>query len=241
MKKLFIFLLIINVPNYLFSQAKKFSISFPLFSFALGGPGASLHSEMEEQGFNDFYRYGIFYTQYPIKDRSPRILVRASFRHKNQGSIYLVGGIAQKGSVEGFKSTGTAEDPSFVFWTTTYTTGIHKKIDYSLYQAGAGYEYTAPRSSIKLAAAASAFFYNYSLAGAGSTTESTVIPGLNLNIRIPLGKPVSVAGLEIIADFNLSPAVQMKEISNNHGSFQTRTKTALTHGSIGLAISFRAK
>ena len=138
----------------------------------------------------------------------------------------MVGGIAQKGRIEGYDKNGLF--PGF------------KEVSYSLYQAGAGYEYTTPQSAIKLAVAGSALFYNYTLKDQKSTSASTILPGLNMNVRIPFVKFSSFIGLEFIADFTLAPAVNATDLTEYFKSYKP-LKTSMTFGSLGLALSLRGK
>ena len=80
------------------------------------------------------------------------------------------------------------------------------------------------------------------MTGEGGTTESSIIPGLNLNMRIPiLIKVKSFIGIEFFTDLNLAPSVQMKEIKNNSTSFKSTRNTTMTHASIGMAVCFKVK
>jgi hypothetical protein len=240
MKKILAFLLIISLPSLTYAQAKKFSVSIPLYSVKVGGPISSIKNEMKQQGYGDDYIYyflGERYTDpHPATDQQFSLLVRGAYKISNNGSIYVLGGILSKGSVVGFHSTGWY-DETFIF-RSRHSLGEYMSVQYSLSQAGAGYEYTVPKTSLKLAAAASAFIYKYQIEETGAKTKLS--PALNMNIRTSIYKIKNIGGLEVFGDINLAPAVEMEEMKSTEKSFNSM-KAGMTNVSVGLALYISGK
>jgi len=246
MKKIYSFLLLVSLsPLFSLAQTTKWFVTFasaPTF----GGSAGQVKNKMAAQGYNDqevntIFLFG-FSRQYPIKTVDPAVLIKAGFKQKENRSIYFIAGITNSGSAEGFKKEG--EDYS-LFPLFGGTTGTYVDYNYKIFQLGAGYEYAFQKTRTKLSAGPSLFIYKYELSGFGEEQNKTsLIPGVNLNMRFPLGKEKRLFGIDLFADINLAPPAKTKDLYSNQDGKVKRFSAGsvnMVHGSAGIAFSFRRR
>jgi hypothetical protein len=233
MKNLFPAMLIIINLNC-FAQTKKWFVSF-LPGIAFYGPSASLKNQMKAQGYgDDFEGFAIFgdgITHYP-RGGAVALMATAGKRITDHKSIYFVAGVCEKATVEGFQAEGWSG------WLFSYTTGNYISVSYNIYQLGAGYMFSFFKSRTWVGFAPSIYLFNYGISENNSLKEKhgSIVPGVSLNARIPLGKEKKLFGLELVINGNMAPPVRMK--SDNLQGFQPKNAN-MFFASAGLALSFR--
>ena len=245
MKKIYSVLLLVSLsPLFSLAQTTKWFVTLTAAP-GFGGPAGSIKSKMEGQGYADQEDNAIigftWSRDYPIKSVAPALLLKGGFKQKESRSIYFIAGVSS-GTVEGFKKEGA--DYSW-YPLIGGTTGSYVDYEYNLYQLGAGYEYAFKNTRTRLSVGPSVFIYNYKLSGFGPIQEKTsFIPGLNLNMRFPLGKEKRLFGVELFTDLNLAPPAQTKGLYSNEGGKINKFSPGsvnMVHGSAGLAFAFRRK
>jgi len=240
-----IFLLIIssNLAVLCSAQASKWFVSLtsgPVW----GGPGGSIKRQMVKQGFDDqshFIFLGADFTSdYPKKSNGASFMIRGGKKQKENRSIYFAAGIADKGSVRGYKSKGTFSS----WWLFGGTDGNQITIDYDVYSIGAGYQYSFPKTRSKLGLGPTAFLFNYQMQTNHQETvkKSSIIPGASFNARVPLGREKKLFGVELFANANLALPAKMKQLQTSGTSSEATFNSCrvnMIHATAGLAFSFR--
>ena len=215
-----------------------------------GGPQGSLKNKFEKTGFNQTSEFSFFglgsNTSYPIVYRGVPVLVRAGKKLKGKKSIYVVAGTSAAAEVSGYKREGSFGG------VIAGTFGTHINMNYKVTQIAAGLENSMPKSRIKLGYAPGAFLLRYhNTPGVSNPKKTTsVVPGLALTGRLPLGREKNNVGVELVADINLAPPATIKEqykmVGDNISGFSTvqalsATKVNMVHGTAGLALTLRKK
>lgn len=214
-----------------------------------GGPKGSIKSKFEKTGFNQTSTFSFFglggSTKYPIVSSGVPLLLKVGKKLKGKRSVYVIGGVSASAEVSGFKDEGS-NNGLFSLWGTSIF------IRYNIILLAAGMEYTMPKSRIKLGYAPGAFLLRYGNnrpTNKGNKTIS-VVPGLALTARLPMGKETSSVGVELVADINLAPLATIKEqyktffdssYNNIEKEVLSPTKVNMVHGMAGLALTFRKK
>lgn len=237
MKKLFSAMLIVINLNC-FAQTKNWFVSFSVAP-AIGGPSASLKSQMKAQGYGDnaestFVIFGDGTTTYP-RGGAMALLATGGKKISDHKSIYFVAGISQKATVEGFNAQGWS-DGFFGLFAGTY--GNHVSVSYNTYQLGTGYMYSFPKSRTSLGFGPAVYLFNYGISEnyAPKEKHSSIVPGASFNARIPFGKERKLFGVEFVINGNIAPSVKMK--SDHTEGFQPKNANMFS-ASAGLAFSFR--
>src|SRR5688500_12773282 len=132
MKKLFTLFAIMLLVGVAQGQTDWFfSVST---GYGFGGPLQSINKNMERSNLGQkspgVNFLGLFFEgpQYPIKEAGVPFLVKAGKKLKEGKSLYVVGGVPNRGEVSGFENSGV------------YGNSIH--IRYKIVQLGAGYQYS---------------------------------------------------------------------------------------------------
>ena len=114
MKQILIISLIGLFPFTALAQPTKWFFSLSTGASA-GGPARSMFKELKAQGYDDVSETNflglVITSDYPKKYRNPAFLLKGGFRQKANRGYYFIAGIADKGTVEGFKET----DPGSAF------------------------------------------------------------------------------------------------------------------------------
>lgn len=228
-------LLIINISC--FAQASPWFLSFSAGP-VIGGPSASLKSQMRAQGFDDdavstFVIFGSGTTHYP-HGGAGAFLMRAGKRISDYRSLYLVTGISQKATVEGFRAQGWS-DGIFGLFAGTY--GQKVSVSYSVYELTAGYQYSFSNTRSKIGFGPSAFLLRYSN-DHHAGHRSSLVPGVSFTARVPFGRERRSLGFELVFETRLAPPVKMKF---DHTEGFEPGSVNMIHGSAGLAFAFRKK
>jgi hypothetical protein len=249
MKELLLATLLTTFFTTAFAQPPKWYLSVSSGA-GWGGPKGSIKSKFEKTGFNNTSSFNIIgiggSTQYPVVYSGLPLLVRAGKRLKGAKSIFLIAGTSAAAEVSGYKKEGSFS--GFIGGTL----GTHIFIRYKVMQVTAGMEHTMPKSRLKLGYAPSAFLLRYSNVPGGLESKKTtsVVPGLALTGRLPLGKEKRRVGVELVADVNVAPSATIKEqyktMTDDNGSSKevqvlSATKVSMVHGMAGLALTFRKK
>jgi hypothetical protein len=237
MKKLFsAMLLIVNLSC--FAQASKWFVSFTAAP-SLGGPAASLKSQMKNQGYGDqsetsLVIYGSGTTKYP-RGGAVALLASGCKRINDHKSIYFVAGTSEKATVKGFDAEGYSNG-FFGLFAGTY--GNHVSVSYTTYQLTAGYMYSFSNSRTKFGFGPSVYLLNYGISEnfAPKEKHSSIVPGIAFNSRIPFGKERKLIGIDFVFNGNMAPPVKMK--SNPKNGFQPKNANMFS-ANAGLALTFR--
>jgi len=247
MRKLFAvaaFLLAV-APAFAQNTQWYFSVSSGL---GWGGPQSSLISKFEKTGFNQtstgiiiFINYSI---DYPQKSRGVPVTARAGYRLKENLNLFALAGASAAGTVEGYKKTGEIIDLG-IFGGSV---GTHITINYDVTEVAVGLEHEIKNTRLKLGYAPAAFILNYRNNHSINTgKETSLVPGVALTARMPLGKEKRSVGFELIADLNLAPPATIKEqVYQGDNGIGTKTvlsatKVNMVHGMAGVALTFRKK
>lgn len=237
MKKFFtVILIIVNISC--FAQANNWFVSFSVAP-SIGGPAASLKKQMKEQGYGDnegssFVIFGSGNTQYP-RGGAIALLATAGKRINERKSIYFVAGLAGTATIEGFDAQGYS-DGFFGLFAGTY--GNYVSVDYNIYQFSAGYMYSFPRSRTQLGFAPTLYLFNYGIWQdyAPKNSHNSIVPGIAVNTRIPMGKQKKMIGTDFVFNMNMAPSVKMK--SEETKGFQPKT-ASMVSANIGFALCLR--
>lgn len=218
-----------------FAQKAKWSISLSA-SPGIGGPKNSIVKTMQKQGFGETMSFNFFglsgEVTNPNSERAGTYLLRASVRQKVNRSLFFIGGLSNQGTVSGYRST--SDDPQFP-WTQSFPI-----VDYRIWQLSGGYQFDQRNSWLKFAIAPSLFFYNYGLKFKEQDRKTSLVPGINLSGRLPLGKGKRTFGLELFADGNIAPKAKMKELQEtSHSAPLKESKVNMMHATAGLLFTFR--
>jgi hypothetical protein len=237
MKKFFSLILVLVNINC-FSQTSKWFVSFSAVP-VVGGPAASLKNQMREQGYDDegentFVIFGSGTSHYP-RGGGVALLARGGKSISPRKSIYFIAGVANKGTIEGFRAQGWSNG---IFGLFAGTYGNNVSVDYTLYQIAAGYMYAFPNSRCRLGFAPSVYLFNYSTSYefVKGNSHSSVVPGAAFTARVPFGKEKKLFGLELVFETNIAPPVKMKP--DRTEGFQPE-KASMLSASAGIAFSFR--
>jgi len=237
MKKILSFLLIIVNLNC-FAQDHKWFVSFSVAP-SIGGPAASLKSQMKDQGYGDekvssFNIFGSGNTQYP-RGGAVALLVSGGKKISDRKSLYFVTGLAGTATIEGFNTKGYSEG-FFGLFAGSYGDQVYVK--YNIYQFTAGCMYSFSHSRTQIGLGPSFYAFNYSISDnyMSGGKHNSIIPGASINTRIPLGKQRKLVGLEFVTNINIAPAVKMK--SDHTEGFQPKN-ASMCSANIGVALSFR--
>jgi hypothetical protein len=219
-----------------YSQNAKWFVSFSTGG-NFGGPGASLKSKMNKQGFNQESSFNFLgwtgTTQYPRKEVDPYALIRFGFRMKERKSLFFVAGLAEQGTVSGFKNLGYSDFLGIL----GSSDGPLPSMQYSLYQLSGGLQYDNVKTRAKLGFAPSLFVMRYALNE--ENKKSAIMPGAFLTGRFTIGKEKKLFGLEIVLDMRLAPPVHMKnDVTPETGEFRAGSVN-ICSGSAGIAFCFR--
>jgi hypothetical protein len=234
MKKFFsVLLVLINISC--FGQTSKWFVSFSI-NPAIGGPSASLKSQMRAQQFDDdaistFVIFGSGTTHYP-RGGATAFLMRGGKKLSDYKSLYFVAGISESATVEGFRAQGWS-DGIFGLFAGTY--GEKISISYSIYELTAGYQYSFSNTRSKIGFGPSLFLFHYSNNGYNEQ-HSSVVPGASFTARVPLGREKKLVGFELVLEGNLAPPVKMKY---DHTDGFRPGSINMIHANAGLALSFR--
>jgi hypothetical protein len=237
MKKLFSALLVVININC-FAQANQWFVSFTTAP-SLGGPAASIKSQMRNQGYGDksesnFVIFGSGTTNYP-RGGAIAMLATGGKRISDRKSIYFVAGIAEKATVEGFDARGYTNG---FFGLFAGTTGDYVALKYTTYQLTAGYMYSSSKSKIKFGFGPSVYLFSYGIASNYDAQEnhSAVVPGGAFNLRVPFGKERKLVGVELVFNSNIAPPVKLK--SDHSSGFQPKNANMVS-ANAGVALCFR--
>ncbi|MFL5741849.1 MAG: hypothetical protein ACJ75B_16625 [Flavisolibacter sp.] len=219
------------------SQSSKWFVSLsPGFQF--GGPLVSVKKQVAAQGFNgsksvDFFGTE-FNSQFPQVEKGASFLVRVGKRINTYKSIYFTGGIASSGHITGFKPDGTYSN--YILFGGNG--GEWMVFKYKILQFGAGYEYSFPRSHIKLGVSPSIYLLHYSITPNLDQYDykTSIVPGISGMVRLPLGKEKHLVGVDLIGEAGIAPPAKMS--AGKESSFQPGSANMI-HATVGLALSFR--
>jgi hypothetical protein len=237
MKKFFsVILIIVNINC--FAQANKWFVSIS-YAPSIGGPAASLKSQMKEQGYGDeevnsFDIFGSGNVQYP-RGAAVALLATAGKKISDHKSLYFVAGLAGTATIAGFKSKGYSNG-FFGLFAGSY--GERVSVKYNLYQLTAGCMFSFSSSRTQIGFGPSLYVFNYSVSDdyAHGQTHSSIVPGAAINTRIPMGKQRKLVGLDFVTNVNVAPQVKMQ--SDNAKGFQPKNANMVSVN-IGLALSLR--
>jgi len=237
MKKLISAMLLIINMNC-FAQANKWFVSFSIAA-VIGGPAASLKSQMRSQGYGDndessFDILGSGTTKYP-RGGAGAFLVSGGKKTSERMTLYFITGLAENGTTEGFDAQGYSNG-FFGLFAGTY--GNHVSVSHSTYQFTAGCMYSFSNSRTKLGFGPSLYLFKYGISENYASMEmhSSIVPGASFNTRIPLGKERKLVGFEFVLNGNVAPPAKMK--SDHKGGFQPNSASMFS-ANIGFALSFR--
>jgi hypothetical protein len=190
--------------------------------FCLGGPGSSMVSLFENQGFAEASNGWFGTSSYPTNEPKPRLLFMAGKRITRYGSIYLVLGQPVAGKVTGYNGLS-----SIVF-------------DYNVFQFTLGYQFSFPNTHFKLGIGPSLFsFTNTPQADfKEQTKQSSTVAGATLTMRVPFGQEKKPFGVEFFSQFNLAPGINLGEIENYGTPFKGGT-VSMTYLVIGITFTLR--
>jgi len=232
MKKLICFIACFSTVSAV-AQEEKWFFSFSVGA-GLGGPSASIKNKMRDQGFNETSSFDFLgfssTTDYPIKHSDLSFHLRFGIRLNKLRSLYFILGQTDKGEVTGFKNQGYS---SFlgIFGGSD---GPRPTVTYTVYQVTGGYMYHTS-SQIKLGLGPSLFIVPYS---DNTESKTSVMPGVSLTARLPLGKGKKLFGLEVFCDANLAPPVTMNVTGKTAEGFEMK-KANLIQLNAGLAFTVR--
>lgn len=215
----------------LFAQKTKWSISFST-SPGIGGPKNSIVKTMKQQGFDETLNFnflGLTGTlSGPNSEKAGTYLLRVSVRQKVNRSLFFVGGLSNQGSVSGYKGNN-----NWLFgWMPSFPV-----VHYRVWQLSGGYQFDQKNSWLKFGVAPSVFFYNYGFREADRKTS--LVPGINLSSRLPLGKGKRNFGVELFADGNIAPKAKMKDLQDSGFAPLKESKVNMMHATAGLLFTFR--
>lgn len=236
MKKL-IFLFTAFTTVSAFSQKSKWTISLSA-SPGFGGPQNSIVKTMTEQGFGETLNYDFLgltgSIDYPKTERGGSYLIRVATRQKANRSLFFIAGISNQGTVSGYHYEGT--DPMLGF-----SMGSYPRVKYQVFQFTGGYQFDLKNSWAKFSIGPSVFLYNYGLEMATNTERKTsVVPGGNVNCRLPLGKQKRTFGIELFADGNIAPKAKMSDMQETSTSTPLNaSKVNMMHATAGILLTFR--
>jgi hypothetical protein len=218
-----------------FAQKNKWSISVSA-SPGIGGPKNSIVTTMKKQGFDETMSFNFFgltgVVTNPNSEKAGTYLLRVSVRQKINRSLFFVGGLSNQGTVSGFRSTS---GDSLFPWTLSFPI-----VDYRVWQLSGGYQFDQKNSWLKFAIAPSLFFYNYGLKFRESDRKTSLVPGINLSGRLPLGKGKRTFGVELFADGNIALKAKMKDLQETiHSAPLKESKVNMMHATAGLLFTFR--
>jgi hypothetical protein len=217
-------------------QAKKWFASISTGG-SVGGPSASLKNQMIKQGFNQSGTYNFLgltgTTEYPEKYLSGYFLVRFGKLLKERKSVFFIAGLSEKGEVTGFKNQGYVDFLGILGGSS----GPRPIVNYSIYQASAGYQYDAIKTRAKLGLGPSLFLMNYQMNE--ENARSVLLPGIILTGRFPLGRERKLVGLELVLDTRLAPPANMKSDVKESPDTFVPGKVNMCAASAGIALCFR--
>ena len=237
MKKLLFFVLSLFSME-IHGQSKKLFFSFAP-GVTIGGPSISLRHQMIRQGFDHRSSYNFFgwagTTEYPRKNKFASLLFRVGFQIKDRKSVYFIAGLSTKATVTGFRNEGYAD-----LWILGGgSIGPRPEISYEVYQLTAGYLYASKKNRAKHGIGPSLYFLEYSMNK--ENKRLTVVPGIALTGRFPLGKEKRIFGTELILETNLAPPVKMKSDAKMNETGFRPGKVNMIGMNVGLAFTIRTK
>lgn len=154
--------------------------------YTVGGPANSLKNKMSRAGWDDredglvfFFSYSV---DYPTKTQYLPLMISAGKKLKENKSLFFTAGLADKGSVEGFKKEG---DEYFLVIGGSY--GRYISVDYQEWQLSCGYQYSFPNTRVKLGFGPSLILLNSKETAADSSTSkhNSITPGVVGNAPCP--------------------------------------------------------
>jgi hypothetical protein len=234
MKKLLTALFIlVNLSS--FGQTADWNISITS-GLSIGGPAGSLKKQMIDQGFDQTGDYNFFgwtgTTDYPTKGKTPSLMFRVTKKVRPNRSLYFMAGLADQGEVTGFKNTGYTD----LWGILGGSDGPMPRVKYSIYQFMGGFMYASPKGGGKLGFGPSLNLFNYTV-GTGEK-QTAFVPGATVTGRLPLGRERRAVGVELIADLNMAPSVNIKDNNTAEGGFHPGKVSMFSLG-FGLALTIR--
>lgn len=218
------------------AQVSKWFVSISTGG-GLGGPSASLKHQMIQQGFNQTSTFNFLgltgTTNYPEKNVSGYTLLRFGMFLKDRKSLFCIAGLSEKGEVTGFKNQGYSDFLGIIGGSS----GPRPTVKYSVYQAGAGYQYDAIKTRAKLGLGPSVFLMKYKMNE--EETRSALVPGIIFTGRFPFGKERKLIGLELVLDARLAPPVKMKSDAVKSPDSFVPGKVNMCNATAGIALCFR--
>jgi len=235
MKKIILIAAILFHLN-LSAQVSKWFVSISMGG-GVGGPSASLKHQMIQQGFNETSTFNFLgitgTTNYPQKNVSGYTLLRFGKLLQDRKSLFFIAGVSEKGEVTGFKNEGYYDFLGILGGSS----GPRPTVKYSIYQAGAGYQYDAIKTRAKLGLGPSIFLMKYNMNEEES--KSSVVPGFIFTGRFPFGRERKLIGLELVLDARLAPPVKMKTDSEKGPDSYVPGKVNMCSATAGIALCFR--
>ena len=213
-----------------------------------GGPKGSIKKTLIKNSFNQTSYFNFLGLSgkiaYPISSSGVPALLKVGKKVKGNKSIYLLGGLTGNGEVSGFRNEGYS-DFLGLFGSSV---GMHVRINYNVYQLGAGFEHTLPNTKIKLGYGPALYLFNYKHSNdVEGGSNNSLVPGASFTGRVPLGKEKRRIGVELVADVNLAPPAKMKTLhySFNDGTAEKtvalipQSNVSMVQGMAGIALTFR--
>ena len=235
MKKIILIAAILFHLN-LSAQVSKWFVSISTGG-GIGAPSASLKHQMIQQGFNQTSSFNFLgitgTTNYPEKNVSGYTLLRFGKLLRDRKSLFFIAGISEKGEVIGFKNQGYVDFLGILGGSA----GPRPTVKYSIYQAGAGYQYDAIKTRAKLGLGPSLFLMKYKMNEEES--KSAMVPGMIFTGRFPLGRERKLIGFELVLDAKLAPPVKMKTDSEKGPDSFVPGKVNMYNATVGIALCFR--
>ena len=229
-------LIMASIPA--FAQKEKWFVSFSAGA-GIGGPSASIKSQMKKQGFDQTADYNFFglsgSTSYPRKEAGGTFLLRFGKRMDARRSLYFIVGQTDKAEVSGFKNQGSSSFLGIIGGSY----GPFPQVQYKVWQVTGGFLFQTS-SCAKLGIGPSVFVIPYSLSNATGFAykHTSVMAGASLSARLPVGRERRQFGMDFMVDVNLAPPVSMKIDGESADGFHMK-RANLIHASAGLAFTFR--